>query len=175
MILHRNYHIFIKPIKCPWWELSSIMVDVWVQKLTPNQPISHPDPAIASSISFCCDPYENLQHHQPTPPGAETMPLICSWFELPVRLVSVPGVVGWWRLCHDDITPCPIGTKKVGLGRAIFTSSKHLLAPPWQKSIVRMYRLDLVLRRVRHRCHIGCCLCSSGKDVSAIRWWCIVH
>jgi hypothetical protein len=37
----------------------------------------------------------------------------------------------------DDITPAPIGAKKVGLMGAIFTSSKHLLAPPWQKSIVR--------------------------------------
>jgi hypothetical protein len=56
-------------------------------------------------------------------------------------------------LCHDDITPCPIGAKKVGLVGAIFTSSsKHFLVPPWQKSIVCMHHLDLVLRRVRHRC-----------------------
>jgi hypothetical protein len=71
-------------------------------------------------------------------------------------------------LCHDSITPCPIGAKKVGLVGAIFTSSKHLLAPLWQKSIIRMHRLDLVLQQVRHRCHIGCFLCSSGKDVSAM-------
>jgi hypothetical protein len=50
-------------------------------------------------------------------------------------------------LCHEDITPCLIGAKKVGLVGAIFTSSKHLSAPPWQKSIVRMHRLDLVSRR----------------------------
>jgi hypothetical protein len=69
----------------------------------------------------------------------------------------------------DDITPCPIGSKKVGFVGAIFTSSKHLSAPPWQKSILCMHCLDLVLQRVQHRRHIGCCLCSSGKDVSAMR------
>ncbi len=78
-------------------------------------------------------------------------------------------------LCHDDITPCPIGAKKVGLVGAIFTSSTHLLAPPWQKSIVCMHRLNLVSRQVQHRLHIGPCLCSSGKDVSAMHQWCIVH
>jgi hypothetical protein len=50
----------------------------------------------------------------------------------------------------------------------------HLLQAPFgaalaKKSIICMHRLDLVSRRVWHRCHIGCCLCSSGKDVSAIR------
>jgi hypothetical protein len=83
------------------------------------------------------------------------------WFQR--RVWSADGAV-----C-DDITPCPIGAKKVGLMGAIFTFSKYLSAPPWQKSIVRMHRLDVVLRRVRHRHHIGCCLCSSGKDVSAMR------
>jgi hypothetical protein len=71
-------------------------------------------------------------------------------------------------MCHEDITPCPIGAKKVGLMGAIFTSSKHLLVLLWQKSIVCMHRLDLVSRRVQHMRHIGCCLCSSGKDVSAM-------
>ena len=75
----------------------------------------------------------------------------------------------------DNVSPCPIGTKKVGLAWAIFTSSNHLLALLWQKSIIRMPCLDLVLRRVWHRCHIGCCLCSSGKDVSVMHRWCIVH
>jgi hypothetical protein len=40
----------------------------------------------------------------------------------------------------DDITPCLIGSKKVGLGGAIFTSSRDLLALPWQKSIVCVHR-----------------------------------
>jgi hypothetical protein len=70
------------------------LVDVWVQKLTPNQPISDRDPAIASIISFICVPHKNLQRHQPTPPSAENIPLICSWFELSVCMVSAPGVVG---------------------------------------------------------------------------------
>jgi hypothetical protein len=69
----------------------------------------------------------------------------------------------------DNITPCPIGAKKVGLMGAVFISSKHLLALPWQKSILCMHRLDVVSQRVQHRHHIGCCLCSSGKDVSAMR------
>jgi hypothetical protein len=47
------------------------------------------------------------------------------WFQCRVWLAD--GAV-----C-DDITPCPIGAKKVGLVGAILTSSKHLLAPPWQK------------------------------------------
>jgi hypothetical protein len=83
------------------------------------------------------------------------------WFKR--RVWSADGAV-----C-DNITPCPIGTKKVGLMGAIFTSSKHLLVLLWQKSIICMHHLDVVLRRVRHRHHIGCCLRSSGKDVSAMR------
>jgi hypothetical protein len=34
----------------------------------------------------------------------------------------------------NNITPCPIGAKKVGLEGAFFTSSRHLLAQPWQKA-----------------------------------------
>jgi hypothetical protein len=69
----------------------------------------------------------------------------------------------------DDITPCLIGAKKVGLMGAIFTSPKHLLALPQKKSIIHMHRLDVMSRQVRHGHHIGRCLCSSGRDVSAIR------
>jgi hypothetical protein len=83
------------------------------------------------------------------------------WFQR--RVWSADGAV-----C-DDITPWPIGTKKVGLMGAILTSSKHLSVPPWQKSIVCMHRLDVVSRRVRHRHHIGRCLRSSGEDVSVMR------
>ena len=101
MISQKNYHIFITSIKSPWSELSNgILVDVWVQKLTPNQPISNCDPAIASSISFFCVPHKNLQHHQPTLPGAETIPSMCSclnslfvWFQCWVWLAD--GVVSW--------------------------------------------------------------------------------
>jgi hypothetical protein len=82
------------------------------------------------------------------------------WFQH--RVWSADGAV-----C-DTITPCLIGAKKVGLMGDIFTSSMHLLAPPWQKNIVSMHCLDVALRWVQHRHHIGCCLCSSGKDVSAM-------
>jgi hypothetical protein len=58
------------------------------------------------------------------------------WFQCQVWLAD--GAV-----C-DDITPCPIGSKKVGLGGAIFTSSRLLSAPPWQKNIVCVHRLGLV-------------------------------
>jgi hypothetical protein len=68
------------------------------------------------------------------------------WFQHPVWLAD--GAV-----C-DDITLCPIGSKIVGLGGAIFTSSRHLLALPWQKSIARVHRLGLVLRWVQHRCQL---------------------
>jgi hypothetical protein len=108
-----------------------------------NSAISQPRPALK--------PYHQLVH------GLNSL---LTWFQRWVW--SADGA-----MC-DDITPCPIGTKKVGLMGAIFTSSKHLLALPWQKSIVRMHRLDVVLRRVWHRHHIGRCLRSSGKDVSAM-------
>ncbi len=68
----------------------------------------------------------------------------------------------------DDINTMSNRLQNGWIGGAIFTSSRHLLAPPWQKSIVRVHRLALVLRRVRHRCQIGCCLCRSGEDVSAM-------
>jgi hypothetical protein len=32
------------------------------------------------------------------------------------------------------------------IGGAIFTSSRHLLVPPWQRSIAHVHRLGLVLR-----------------------------
>jgi hypothetical protein len=98
MIWPRNHHIYITPMKSPWWELSNgILVDVWVWNLTSNQLVSHQDPAIASSISFCCVHHKISQHHQPTLPGAETIPSISSWFEVSAGMVSAPGVVGWWR------------------------------------------------------------------------------
>jgi hypothetical protein len=96
MLFFKFHHIFIAQIKSPWSELSNgILVDIWVQKLTPNQPIAHRDPAIASSISFFCVPHENIQRHQATPPDTETIPLICSWFDLSVHMVPAQGVVGW--------------------------------------------------------------------------------
>ncbi len=94
-ISHKIHYMFITPIKSSSSELSNgVLVDAWVQTLTPNQPISHRDPAIVSSISFFCIPHKNLQHHQPTPPCAETIPSFFSWFEHTVCMVSAPGVVG---------------------------------------------------------------------------------
>ncbi len=75
---------------------------------TIHSAISQPRPALK--------PYHQLVH------GLNSLSV---WFQLRVWLAD--GAV-----C-DDITPCPIGSKKVGLGGAIFTSSRHLLAPPWQK------------------------------------------
>jgi hypothetical protein len=109
---------------------------------------------IHSAISQPCPvlkPYLQLVH------GLNSLLV---WFQRPVWLAD--GTV-----C-DNITPRPIGAKKVGLMGAIFTASKHLSAPPWQKNIVCMHCLDVVSGRVRHKHHIGHCLCSSGKDVSAM-------
>ena len=67
LILHKNY--YIPPIESPRWELSNgILVEVGIQVLTPNQPISHCNPAIANTISFCWRPPKHLQCHQLTPP-----------------------------------------------------------------------------------------------------------
>jgi hypothetical protein len=82
------------------------------------------------------------------------------WFQ---RLVwSADGAV-----C-DDIKTMSNQLQNGWIGEAIFTSSRHLLVPPWQKSIAYVHRLGLVLRQVRHRCQIGCCLCRSGEDVLSV-------
>jgi hypothetical protein len=76
---------------------------------------------IHSTISQPClalKPYLQLVH------GLNSLLV---WFQR--RVWSVDGAVG------DSITPCPIGSKKVGLMGAIFTSSKHLSALPWQKAL----------------------------------------
>jgi hypothetical protein len=163
-------------MESPWSELSNgILVDVWVWNLTPNQLFCPPDPAIASSISFWYVLRYNSQRHQPTLPGAETIPSISSWFELSVGMVSAPGVVGWWHcVWRHNTMPNRLQNGWIG-GGYFHLLQAPFLAPPWQKSIARMHRLGLVLRRVRHRCQIGCCLRSSGKDVSVMRWWCTVH
>ncbi len=176
-----KYYFTVEPLrfyytnKSPWSELSNgILVDVWVWNLTPNQLFCPPDPAIASSISFWYVLCRNSQRHQPTPPGAETIPSISSWFELSVSMVSAPGVVGWWRYVWQHNT-MPNRLQNGWIGGAIFTSSMHLLAPPWQKSIACVHRLELVSQWVWHRCHIGRCLCRSGEDVSAMHRWLIIH
>ncbi len=176
MIWHKNYHIYITLIESPWWELSNgILVDVWVWNLTSNQLVSHCDPAIASSISFCCVLHKNSQCHQSTPPDAETIPSISLLFELSVGMVSVPGVVGWWCCVwwHNTMSDW---RQESWIDGGYF----HLLQAPFgtavaKKHCPRMHHLDVVSRGVWHRHHIGCCLCNSGKDVSAMHRWCIVH
>ncbi len=98
------FHVFMFPEKTSLWTpsesfpmVSWLMFGSEIWNLTSNQLVSHHDPAIASSISFCCVLHKNSQRHQPTPPGAETIPSIISWFELSVGMVSAPGVVSWWR------------------------------------------------------------------------------
>ncbi len=120
----------------PWSELSNgILVDVWVWNSTSNQLVSPPDPAIASSISFCYVLHNNSQCHQPTPPGAETIPSICSWFELSVGMVSAPGVVGWWR-CVWQHNTMPDRRQKGWIGGGFF----HLLQAPFGAALAKKNR-----------------------------------
>ncbi len=88
---------------------------------------------------------------------------------LQCRLWSADSVVSWQQNTLPD--RCQEGW----IGRGYFHLLEAPSEPPWHKRITRMHRLDLVLRRVRHKHHIGRCLCSSGEDVSAMRQWCIVH
>jgi hypothetical protein len=85
------------------------------------------------------------------------------WFQRQVWLAD--GVVSWW---HNTMSNW---RQKGWIGGDYF----HLLQAPFgaamAKNIVRMHRLDLVLRRVRHRHHIGPCHCS----ISSMYGWCNVH
>ncbi len=137
MISYKNYYNFITLIKSLWSELSNgILVDIWVQNLTPNQPISHRNPAIASSISFICVPHKNLQHHQPTPPGAETIPSISSrfeplyvWFQHQVWLAD--GIVSWQ---HNTMSN---QRQKGWIGGGYF----HFLQAPFGAAVAKKHRL----------------------------------
>ncbi len=112
------------------------MVDVWGWNLTPNQLFyPPPDPAIASSISFCYVLRNNSQHHQPTPPSAETIPSISSWFEVSVGMVSAPGVVGWWR-CVWWHNTMPDRLQKGWIGGGFF----HLLQAPFGAALAKKHR-----------------------------------
>ncbi len=162
-------------MESPWWELSNgILVDVWVWNLTSNQLVSNRDPAIASSISFSCVLHKNSQRHQPTPPGAETIPSISSWFELSVGMVAL-GVVGWWRCVWWHNTSSDWRQEGWIDGGYFYLLQAPFGAAMAKKHRPRMHRLDVVSWQVWHRHHIGCCLCSSGEDVSAWRQWCIIH
>jgi hypothetical protein len=135
MLSFGNHNIFIAQIKRPWSELShGILVVIWVQKLTPNHPISYRDPVIASSIIFFCVPHKNLQRHQPTPPGTETIPLICSWFDLSVHMVTAQGVAGWcvvsWR--HNTMSSW---LQEGWIGGGCF----HLLQAPFGATVAKKH------------------------------------
>ncbi len=130
-------HFYYTNMESPWSELSNgILVDIWIWNLTPNQTFSHRDPTIASSFSFCCVLRKKLQRHQPTPPGAETIPSICSWFELSFGMVSVPGVVGWW-CCVWRRNPMSNRLKKGWIGGGYF----HLLQAPFGATGAKKHRL----------------------------------
>jgi hypothetical protein len=70
-------------------------------------------------------------------------------------------------LCPGNITPCPstilAAQRRLHRG-AICTSSKHLLAPPWQDNIFQMHCFGLASRQVRHWLNIGCCIHGNGNE-----------
>ncbi len=84
------------------------------------------------------------------------------------------GVVGWWR-CVWGRNTMSDRRQKGHIGGGYFLLLQAPFSAARQKSIVPMHRLDVVLRRVRHRHHICRCLSSSDEDVSVMRRWCIVH
>ncbi len=171
-----NHCVFVTPIESPWSEhfndISWLTFgsEIWPQTsysalltllLLAASVFDMSSATIHSAISQPCPALK--QYHQ----LVHDLNSLLVWFQCRVWLAD--GAV-----C-DHVTLCRISSKMVWLGGAIFTSSRYLLAPLWQKSITRGHRLGLVSRRVWHRGQIGCCLCRSGKDISAMRWWCIVH
>ncbi len=88
------------------------------------------------------------------------------WFQR--RVWSADGFVSW---PHNTMSNrCQEGW----IGGGYF----HLLQAPFSAVVAKKHCLhapSLVSRRVGHRRHIGCCLLSSGKDVSAMCRWCIIH
>jgi hypothetical protein len=71
------------------------------------------------------------QRHQPTPPGAETIPLI---------FYGLNSLFVWFQhwlmvLCYDKITSCLVGAKKVAL-KFYF----HLLQAPFGAAAAKEHR-----------------------------------
>ncbi len=90
MILYWNYHVFMTPLESHWKELSTgILVDLGVQKLTPNHPFPLQNPGIAASNSFWQSPPRNSYRAQFGSASAITIPLIHSWYEPLVGMVSM--------------------------------------------------------------------------------------
>jgi hypothetical protein len=89
MISHYNHHVFMTPIESCWKELSNcILVDVGVQKLTPNHPFPLQNPGIAASDRFWPSPPRNSYCPQFGSLSAITIPLIHSWYGPLVGMVS---------------------------------------------------------------------------------------
>ncbi len=147
MISHKSYHIFITPIESPWWELSNgILVDIWVQKLTPNQPISHRDPLIAISISFFCVPHKNLRVPSANPPPVlkpynyfvHGLNSLFVWLQHRVWLAD--GIVSWQHNTMSD------RRQEGWIGGGYFHLRQAPLGTAVAKNIVCMHHLDLVLQ-----------------------------
>jgi hypothetical protein len=88
---------------------------------------------LAASV-FAVSSTKKSQHHQPTPPSAETIPSICSWFELSVGMVSAPGVVGWWR-CVWRRNTISDQLQNSWIGGGYF----HLLQAPFGTAVAKMH------------------------------------
>jgi hypothetical protein len=77
------------PIESRWKELSNgILVDVAVQKLTPNHLFPPQNPGIAASNRFWPFPPRNSYRAQFGSTSAITIPLIHSWYGPLVGMVS---------------------------------------------------------------------------------------
>ncbi len=88
-------------------------------------------PLLAASVFLCPSQKFTAPSANPARCWNHTINLFMVWT---LCLYGFSAGCGWlMALCHDIITPCPIGAKKVGLVGAIFTPFKHLSAPPWQK------------------------------------------
>ncbi len=77
-------------IESRWKELSNgILIDVGVQKLTPNHPLPLQNPGIAASDRFWPSQPRNSYHAQFGSTSAITIPLIHSWYGPLVGMVSM--------------------------------------------------------------------------------------
>jgi hypothetical protein len=89
MISHQNYHVFMTPIENSWKELSNgILVDVCVQKMTPNHPFPLQNSGIAASTRFWPSPPRNSYCPQFGSTSAITIPLIHLWYKQSLGMVS---------------------------------------------------------------------------------------
>jgi hypothetical protein len=78
------------PIESRWKELSNgILVDIGVQKLTPNHQLFLQNHGIAASNWFWPSPPRNSYHAQFGGTSAITIPLIYSWYGPLVGMVSM--------------------------------------------------------------------------------------